>query len=219
MAPESPCKRVMAVLWLRYFVPSLLSLLLPAACVNATGQSQQSASERSVLVGDFLIASPETVDPVFRHTVILVFHHDSNGTLGIIINQPVEVRSLASLVKAIGEDATGIEGKARIFAGGPMEPDIGFVLHSTDYRSAGTVDIDAQIAITTRPQIFLDIGHHRGPGKFLVAFGYAGWGPGQLEDELASNNWLTGTEDPTLVFDDDPSRIWQDALARRGREI
>jgi putative transcriptional regulator len=169
-------------------------------------------------VGDFLIASPDTVDPIFRHTVILIFHHDQNGTLGIIINQPVEVRSLASLVKTIGEDATGIDGKARVFAGGPMEPDIGFVLHSTDYRSAGTVDIDAHVAITTRPQIFVDIGHHKGPRKFLVAVGYAGWGPGQLEIELASHNWLTGTEDPTLVFDD-PARIWQDALARRGREI
>jgi putative transcriptional regulator len=81
------------------------------------------------------------------------------------------------------------------------------------------VDIDANIAITTRPQTIFNIAHHSGPAKYLIAFGYAGWGPGQLEVELARHDWLTAREAPALVFDDDRTKVWQDALAREGREI
>jgi len=194
-------------------------MLLATALVNVPVRGQQNVLHRDTLVGELLIAPPSMVDPVFQHSVILIFHHDESGTLGIIINHPVEVRPLASVVKAIGGIANGIEGNVHIFAGGPMEPEIGFVLHSTDYHGAGTVDIDGNIAMTTRPQIFSDIGHQKGPKRYIIAFGYAGWGPGQLEVELARHDWFTATEDPTLVFDDDRAKVWQDALARRGRAI
>lgn len=202
----------------------MLSLLLMAACASPPTLIPQSSTERGlfigdVFVGDILIASPGTMDPVFRHTVILIFHHDESGALGIVINKPIESRSLVSLATGVGESASGVEGNVRVFAGGPMEPKIGFVLHSSDYMGSGTVDLSAHIAITTRPQIFVDIGHHKGPRKFLIAFGYAGWGPGQLEDELARHNWLISSEDPWLIFDDDRGKVWRDALARRGREI
>lgn len=201
-----------------------LSLLLAAACARAPQQTPHSVAEQGlfagdVFVGDMLIASPGTIDPMFRHAVILIFHHDDNGTLGLIVNQPVESRSLASLSVGAGGSANGVEGSAPVFAGGPMEPKIAFVLHSADYSGAGAVHIGGGIAITTRPQIFIDIGRHKGPRKFLIAFGYAGWGPGQLEDELARHDWFIGSEDPWLIFDDDRGKVWEDALARRGREI
>ena len=207
-----------------WFHFSLLSLLVAAACASTSKPIPRSAAEQDlfvgdVFVGDLLVASPGTADPIFRHAVILIFHHDDNGTLGIIINKPVQTRSLASLAREAGEDADGVEGDARVFAGGPVEARIGFVLHSSDYSAAGTVHISAQIEITTRTQIYVDIGHRKGPKKFLIAFGYAGWGPGQLESELARREWFIGSGDPWLIFDDDRAKVWGDALARRGREI
>jgi putative transcriptional regulator len=210
--------------WVKILHVVTSSLLLAAACVRAPGQIPHGVAEQGlfagdVFAGDLLIASPGTVDSVFRHAVIVIFHHDDNGTLGLIVNQPVEARSLAGLVVGAGGSANGVEGTATVFAGGPVLPKMGFVLHSADYAGAGTMHIGGSIAITTRPRIFIDIGHHKGPRKFLIAFGYAGWGPGQLENELARHYWFVSSEDPWLIFDDDRAKVWEDALARRGREI
>ena len=82
-----------------------------------------------------------------------------------------------------------------------------------------TVDVDGRVAVTASRQILLDIGHNQGPEKSLFALGYAGWGPGQLDGELARNNWFTTPEEPKLVFDDDREKLWEDAMARRTREL
>ena len=94
-------------------------------------------------------------------------------------------------------------GSVRVFLGGPVDPQIGFVLHSADYRRAETIDIDGRVALSRRPQMLRDIGLGKGPRKSLVAFGYAGWAPSQLDDEIAQGVWDTVPEDPALVFDDD----------------
>ena len=83
----------------------------------------------------------------------------------------------------------------RLFAGGPVQPDAGFIVHSADYHRPGTIDIDGRVAMTANPEVLRDIGHHQGPRQSLVAFGYAGWGPGQLEGELALGGWFTVPED------------------------
>jgi putative transcriptional regulator len=162
-----------------------------------------------------LIASPDMGDPRFRHAVILMVQHDDKGALGIIINNPIADRPLADLLRAIGQDGTGISGNVRIFAGGPVQPEIGFIVHSADYRRPGTIDIDGRVAMTSSPEILLDIGRNRGPVKSLVAFGYAGWGPGQLEAEMARGGWFTAPEDPKLIFDEDRDKVWDDAMTRR----
>ena len=122
---------------------------------------------------------------------------------------------MANLLHAIGQDTTGIVGNVRIFAGGPVEPQIGFIVHSSEYHLSQTIDIDGRVAMTSSPQVLRDIGHGKGPNKSLVAFGYAGWGPGQLESELARHGWFTIPEDPKLVFDMDRDKVWDAALARR----
>jgi putative transcriptional regulator len=166
------------------------------------------------LAGQLLIASPEIGDIRFRHTVILMIRHTKDGALGIVINRPIEERSLASLMEAIGEDGTGIEGNVRIFAGGPVSARSGFIVHTPDYHRPETIDIDGRVAMTTNPEILRDIGHSAGPAKSLIAFGYAGWGPGQLENELDRHGWLTAPEDPALIFDDDRDKVWDEAIAR-----
>jgi putative transcriptional regulator len=171
------------------------------------------------LAGQLLIATPAMADPHFANTVILLARHNRDGAMGITINRPIGERPLAALMGAIGEDALGVEGTIRIFAGGPVQSEIGFILHDTAYRRIGTIDIDGRVAMTSSPQILRDIGQHAGPRQYLVAFGYAGWGPGQLEGELAQRAWITMPEDPGLVFDADREKVWDLATARADRGL
>ena len=195
---------------------------LPAAALLAAVLLAPVAADPPAtgsLTGQLLIASPDIGDPRFAHTVILMVKHDKDGALGITINRPVGEKSIASLLEGPGEDVSGIEGTLRIFAGGPVQPDLGFVVHSAEYRREDTITVDEHVAMTANRQILRDIGHHRGPVKTLFALGYAGWGPGQLENELARHDWFTAPEEPKLIFDDDRASLWEDAMAHRTREL
>ena len=195
---------------------------LPAAALLAAVLLAPVAADPPAtgsLTGQLLIASPDIGDPRFAHTVILMVKHDKDGALGITINRPVGEKSIASLLEGPGEDVSGIEGTLRIFAGGPVQPDIGFVVHSAEYRRDDTIAVDEHVAMTASRQILRDIGHHRGPVKTLFALGYDGWGPGQLENELARHDWFTAPEEPKLIFDDDRANLWEDAMAHRTREL
>lgn len=191
----------------------LAALALPAATTPETTPATNS------LAGQLLVASPDIGDPRFEHTVILLLRHQLSGAIGIVINRPIEEQPLASLLRALGDDAAGIEGKALLFAGGPVEPTIGFVLHSTDYRRAQTLDVAPNVAVTSSREILSDIAHHAGPEKTLIAFGYSGWGPGQLEGEIEQHAWFTAPADPKLIFDEARDKVWQDAMARRSRPL
>jgi len=198
---------------------TLVLLILPPAFLWAALPKSDAAPDGGSLAGQLLIASPEIGDPRFDHAVILMVRHDKEGAFGIIVNRPIEHRSLDDLLREMGERDTGIDGSIRVFAGGPVEPGIGFVVHSADYHRAETLDIDGRVAMTSSREILHDIGHHKGPVKFLVAFGYAGWGPGQLENELAQHGWFTSPEDSQLTFDDNRARVWETAMARRARDL
>jgi putative transcriptional regulator len=198
-------------LWPRAIASLLLAMLLGTAAPGATDSGS--------LAGQLLIAAPTIGDPRFYHAVILLLRDDKNGALGIIINRPVGDRSIESLLKATGASGVGVEGKLRVFAGGPVEPQLGFVVHTADYRRPETLAVDGRVAMTANPQILQDIGHHHGPRQSLFAFGYAGWGPGQLASEMARHDWFTTPEEPRLVFDDDRAGLWNEAMARRTREL
>ena len=189
------------------------------AALVILGVAPPEHSDTTSLAGQLLIASPTIGDPRFAHTVILMVRHDKEGALGIVINRPVGERSIAALLEATGHDNAEVAGILRVFAGGPVQPELGFVVHSAEYHRAETVDVDGRVAMTASRQVLLDIGHNEGPKKSLFALGYAGWGPGQLEDELARHNWFTTPEEPKLVFDDDREKLWEDAMARRTREL
>jgi putative transcriptional regulator len=194
---------------------------LPAAAILSAMLLAPAADAPDIasLTGQLLIASPNIGDPRFAHTVILMVKHDKEGALGIVINRPVGEKSIASLLEAPGEDVSDIEGTLPVFAGGPVQPELGFVVHSAEYRRDDTIDVDGRVAMTASRQILRDIGHHRGPEKTLFALGYAGWGPGQLDAELARHDWFTAPEEPKLIFDDDRANLWDDAMARRTREL
>ncbi len=195
---------------MRVVIAILLALL---------GAARPAEAQDDPLVGQLLIASPQVTEAVFSHTVILVVQHGDQGALGIVINQPFAEKTIASLLDAFGKSDDSVQGKVQVFAGGPMEPDVGFIVHSIDYHRTETQAIDSKIALTASVEVLRDMGHGKGPKKSLVAFGYAGWGPGQLEVELARHDWLTIPEDPDLIFDDDRKRVWDDAMARMGRPL
>jgi putative transcriptional regulator len=183
------------------------------------GAAEPEASGPNSLAGQVLIAAPTIGDPRFYHAVILMLRDDQSGALGIVINRPVGERSFESLLRATGEPAVGVDGSTRVFAGGPVEPQLGFVVHSADYRRPETLEVDGRLAMTASPKILQDIAHHHGPKQSLIAFGYAGWGPGQLAAEMARHDWFTTVAEPKLIFDDDRAGLWSEAMARRTREL
>jgi len=173
------------------------------------------AADGNSLAGQLLVATPSMGDERFFGTMILVIRDGKDGAFGIVLNRPVEDHAIADLLDSIGEKDEGVEGTIPIFAGGPVQPGIGFVLHSAEYHQDATLAVTSGIALTTSATVLHDIGHHRGPKKVLFAFGYAGWGPGQLEREMALQAWATTPADPALVFDEDRERLWDVAWARR----
>jgi len=197
-------------------VATMLGVLLASATLAIAALPKTAPEpDGEAMAGQFLVATPELGDPRFYHAVILMVRHDKSGAFGIIINHPLGERSLASVLAAIGEDVTGVAGNVRLFAGGPVQPGIGCIVHGLDYHRDETIDIDGHVAITISPEVLRDIGHNKGPRQRLIAFGYAGWGAGQLEGELAQGAWFTEPEDPKLVFDEDPAKVWDAAMARR----
>jgi len=206
---------------IRRVVLALAVLVVPAALIGAVAPNATEPTKPSFesLAGQLLIASPDMRDPRFDHAVILVVRHDHDGALGVVINMPAGERSLAELLVAIGEKRPDAAGNVPVFVGGPVEPDMALVLHSAEYRCAGTLDVDGHVALTVSPQILRDIAAKAGPKKSLFAFGYAGWGAGQLDGEMARNVWFTAPEDPKLVFDEDRAKVWDLALARRTRDL
>lgn len=169
--------------------------------------------------GDLLIASAQIQDPRFHHAVVLLLRHDKDGAFGIVINRPFAEETIAKLLEATGEDATGTEGSIRIFHGGPVEQELGFLIHSAEYRRTETMTVDGKVAMSGSKDAVRDIGQHKGPQKYLFALGYTGWGPGQLEAEIAHNDWFAMPEDPALVFDEERAALWDKALARRGQDL
>jgi len=194
---------------------ALVTVAWVASAAPAAGDGDASAGRP----GSFLIAAPEMNDPRFYHAVILIVQHDRGGAFGLIVNRPVEDEPLAKLLQELGQKSDDASGKIAIYAGGPVEADIGFVLHSAEYKQPETMAIDKELAVTSSTAVLRDIATQRGPRKYIFAFGYAGWGPGQLENELAHRVWFTAPGDAKLLFDDDPAKLWQDVLDRRERAL
>lgn len=168
------------------------------------------------LTGKLLIAMPGMADPRFVKSVILVCAHSAEGAMGLIVNKPTGDITLHDLLAQLGIASTHPAHSAVHF-GGPVEQGRGFVLHSPDYAAADTtLPVQPRIGLTATLDVLERIAAGTGPERVLVALGYAGWGPGQLEAELAENAWLTCDSMAELVFDADNPGKWQSALASMG---
>ena len=136
--------------------------------------------------------------------------------MGLVINRLAGAVTFPDLLQQLKIEAPSIEKAIRIHFGGPVETGRGFVLHSDDYRHESTLDVSEQVGLTATIDILQDIAHGRGPRRSLLALGYAGWGPGQLDHEIQANGWLNVTPDEDLVFDDDLDGKWDRAIGKLG---
>jgi putative transcriptional regulator len=209
----------MPLTWFERSLLALAAILLPVALGHAALQNPSDAPGQASLAGQLLIASPSLRDQRFDHAVVLMVRHRPGGALGIVINRPLGERPLASLLEAIGEKNSTAAGSLRIYYGGPVQPEIGFVVHSADYHGPETVEIDGRVAMTSSREVLRDIAGGHGPQKLLVAFGYAGWAAGQLEGELAQRAWFTAAADGKLIFDQDRDKVWDDAVTHRTQDL
>jgi putative transcriptional regulator len=199
--------------------------------MKAPSVAKDTASEQphESYQGHLLIAMPGLNAPPFDHSVIYLCQHDAEHAMGLILNQPIRGLRLERILEELGlrnEDAA--TGGVPVFNGGPVQSDRGFVLHSLDYQLEDiTVDLGGPpirtrggaargLGLTISRDILLDMAGGAGPEHALIALGYAGWGPGQLEDEIAQNAWLVAPASQALIFVDEPEQLWTAAVASLG---
>ena len=171
------------------------------------------------LTGKFLVAAPNMDDPNFSKTVIFILDHNEHGALGIVVNHVLGSAPAADILKGLGIDGEDAAGRLKVFLGGPVEPAATFVLHSPDYSNSDTHTITSGVDVTGDSEILEAISKGKGPAHSLIALGYAGWGPGQLEAEMAHNAWYVAPADTSILFDNDVDGKWKRALATSGVDL
>ncbi|HEY5666326.1 MAG TPA: YqgE/AlgH family protein [Gammaproteobacteria bacterium] len=173
----------------------------------------------SSLEGQLLIAMPGMADPNFNETVTYICKHDADGAIGIVVNRASDV-TLGEICEQLSlEGELGEAASQLIMNGGPVHTDRGFVLHQSDQVFDSTFDADAEVKVTVSQDILKSIARGDGPEPALVALGYAGWGSGQLESEIAANAWLSVPAAPAILFDTPIDERWQAAAALIGIDI
>lgn len=176
-------------------------------------------NKTSFLTNHFLIAMPALADPNFFHTVTYICEHNEKGAMGIVINRPMEV-SLGDILKQLDiEPSQSTDTDHPIYDGGPVQREHGFVIHSPIGAWDSTLEVTPDIAISTSRDILTAIAHNEGPERYLIALGYAGWGAGQLEQEMADNAWLSGPADESILFDMSTENRWSAAAALLGIDV
>jgi len=169
------------------------------------------------LSGKLLIAMPGMQDARFERSVIYMCAHSEDGSMGLIINKPVKDIDFSELLSQLDIEPTRPISGVNVHFGGPVEHGRGFVLHSTDYDEASeTLPVNDDFGMTASLDILEDISNGTGPMHCLLALGYAGWGPGQLEDELRANGWLVADATRKLVFNQDHNETWHNAIESIG---
>ena len=175
--------------------------------------------EREVtnLTGKLLVAMPVMGDDRFTKSVVYICAHSDDGTMGLIVNKPSPNVRFSSLLEQLKIETGPEMRKIRVHHGGPVETARGFILHSTDYKSDdGTIEIDSRISMTATMDVIEDIARGAGPAQAMMALGYSGWAPGQLEGEIAQNGWLIGDADEDIVFGRANDHKWTAALKSMG---
>jgi putative transcriptional regulator len=195
---------------------------------SAMSKSQpRKGAKRGYLDGQMLIAMPSMGDDRFARSVIYVCAHSTEGAMGIIVNQPAAHISFADLLVQLevipAEEMIQLPreaGGVRVLRGGPVDTQRGFVLHSSDFFiENSTLPIDEGICLTATLDILKAIARGEGPRSAILALGYAGWAPGQLENEIQHNGWLHCSADPDLIFGQDTGGKYERALKKIGIDL
>ncbi len=170
------------------------------------------------LTGQLLVAMPQMRDPRFQRSVIYMCVHNEQCAMGLVVNRLVDSLSFPDLLQQLNIDADNLRQTIRVHFGGPVERGRGFVLHSADWArdGEGTMKVPGGLEMTATINVLEALASGGGPGKALLALGYSGWGPGQLEAEIARNDWLTCEAPEGLLFAPDDGAKWSAALRGMG---
>jgi len=171
------------------------------------------------LTNHFLIAMPGLQDPNFSRTVTYVCEHTDQGAMGIVINRPMDIRLGEVLEQLDIASADRRVLDAAVYLGGPVQPDRGFVLHTSGENFDSTLNITPEISVTTSRDVLEAIADGRGPERRFIALGYAGWAGGQLEEEMSANSWLSGPADEEIIFRLPADARWQAAAHLLGVDM
>jgi putative transcriptional regulator len=173
-----------------------------------------SADDRMSLTGQLLIAMPAMADARFAQSVIYLCAHTEEGAMGIVLNRPIERPSFDDLLRQLEVEPLPPQRRIRLCSGGPVDNARGFVLHTSDWTGDGSLRVTDALALTASLDVLKAIAEGGGPREGLLALGYAGWGPGQLDAEIQQNAWLSVSCDERLLFDGDSDTKWRRALAK-----
>ncbi len=171
------------------------------------------------LAGQLLVAMPQMQDHRFVRSVIYLCLHNKDGAMGLVLNKVIGSLTLPELLTQLNISSSGLAEAPRIHFGGPVESGRGFVLHSADYTESESLVVGDNLALTATLEILRAIGRGEGPRKSLLALGYAGWGPNQLDGELQQNGWLHVPADEEILFDGEIDSKWQRALGKLGVDL
>jgi len=194
----------------------VVALLLALTLVVTAAADERSATlGRRSLAGRLLVATDTLRDPRFARTVIYMVRHTEGGALGLVVNMPIGDAPFERALEPFGLEVPPGSGKVRVYYGGPVEMQRGFVLHTPDWTGEGTLVIDTHFALSEDPKVLQAMARGGGPRRALFCLGYAGWAPGQLDTEVGTGAWGIAPADERLVFDEDPKVKWIEATTRR----
>ena len=203
----------------------LLAALALMLAFSDTPQARRSGQNEAIpetpgLAGQLLVAAPKMRDPRFVETVIFMVEHDSSGAMGLIINREIGHGPLIKILQGIGIKDVDDKGvMVNLHYGGPVQPAYGFILHSPDYQDENTITVTPDVAMSGGDLILRALNERIGPANSLIMLGYAGWGPGQLENEMKRNDWIIIEDPGDLLFDTDVKDKWKKAMSRQTLDL
>ena len=177
---------------------------------------QDIGGAEAYLTGHMLIAMPGMQDPRFDKSLIYMCAHSPEGAMGLVVNRALESLTFPDLLEQLEIDCVAGDERINVHFGGPVESGRGFVLHSADYVREATLVVDGEVALTATLDILRAMAAGDGPRQSLLALGYAGWGPGQLDSEMKANGWLHVAPDTDLLFGSDLDGKWERAIRKIG---
>lgn len=178
--------------------------------------SSADNTESGSLRDHFLVAMPNLKGSFFDHSLTYICEHSADGAMGLVVNTPLKGFSLRAILEQMNLQFSGDIQEQAVLSGGPVQIDRGFVLHDGERSFESTLTVSRDIRLTSSKDIMQAIAEGSGPRHTLVALGYAGWGPGQLEQELSENAWLTVPADPAIIFETPADQRWQAAASQLG---
>ncbi len=179
---------------------------------------EHSHNSTNSLAGTFLVSTPQMPDPRFEEHVIYICAHNDEGAMGVAINQPNRAFSLAEILR--GANLPIPQGELpSVYIGGPVELESAFILYLSEYKAQHRLDISETVSLTRETKVLEDIALGRGPKHYLFILGYTGWGPGQLENELMENGWLSVPANDEIIFNNPDEFKWKAAAMHYGIDI